>query len=180
GDGTMHLFETASDERAMTGAVRDLGIELSTINHVGVDTSLVELTTACRRLREMQLEFATAIGQLVDHLEWYAQSPSGSTPCPQPSDAASHARSKLARQPAARSAMTPASDAPLAALRVTCFGRFEVRQADKLIAPCHNRNGQTILRYLVAQARHREKGDVLMDVLWPDDAPEVARHKLHC
>jgi DNA-binding SARP family transcriptional activator len=65
-------------------------------------------------------------------------------------------------------------------LRVRCLGRFEVHRADEFIAPCHNRNGQIILRYLVAQARHREKGEVLMDVLWPDDSPDVARHKLHC
>lgn len=63
-------------------------------------------------------------------------------------------------------------------LYVTCFGRFEVRRLDKAVALCQNRCGQTILRYLIAQPKYSASRDVLMTVLWPEDAPEVALRKL--
>ncbi len=66
----------------------------------------------------------------------------------------------------------------LPALSFTCFGRFEVRRLEQRVALCSNRNGQTILRYLVAQPNHSATMDVLMTALWPDDAPEAAHHKL--
>jgi DNA-binding SARP family transcriptional activator len=62
--------------------------------------------------------------------------------------------------------------------RITCFGRFEVWRAGERVPLCRNRNGQAVLRYLVAQRRHRETVDVLVDTFWPDDEPQVARHKL--
>lgn len=65
-------------------------------------------------------------------------------------------------------------------LRITCFGRFAVWRGERPLALCRNRNGQAILRYLVAHPRHRETIDALMEALWPDETPEVARHKLHC
>jgi DNA-binding SARP family transcriptional activator len=70
-----------------------------------------------------------------------------------------------------------ASDA-LPALYITCFCRFEVRRLGQPIVLCSNRNGQAILRYLVAQPEHRATMDVLMAVMWPEDEPEVAHHKL--
>lgn len=63
-------------------------------------------------------------------------------------------------------------------LYITCFGHFEVRRFDQPIMLCHRRNGQAILRYLVAQAGYRASVDKLMDVLWAQDAPEIARRKL--
>lgn len=63
-------------------------------------------------------------------------------------------------------------------LYITCFGRFEVKRLDQAIALCHRRNGQAILRYLVAQMGYRASVDKLMDVLWDRDAPEIARRKL--
>src|SRR5438045_2722120 len=69
------------------------------------------------------------------------------------------------------------SDA-LPALYFTCFGHFEVKRLGQTISLCSNRNGQAILRYLVAQSRHRVTMDTLMVLLWPDDEPEVAHHKL--
>ena len=69
----------------------------------------------------------------------------------------------------------------LPALYATCFGRFEVRRSDPSSQPinlCHNLKGQAILRYLIAQPKHRETADMLMTVLWPEDAPEAALHKL--
>lgn len=66
----------------------------------------------------------------------------------------------------------------LPALHVTCFGSFVVRRFDQKIDLCHNRSGQTILRYLMAQTGYRANMDVLMEVLWPDNEPDVARRKL--
>jgi DNA-binding SARP family transcriptional activator len=66
----------------------------------------------------------------------------------------------------------------LPALHFTCFGRFEVRRLGQPVSLCSNRNGQAILRYIVAQSNHRVTMDTLMELLWPEDEPEVARHKL--
>ena len=66
----------------------------------------------------------------------------------------------------------------LPALYITCFCRFEVRRLGQLIDLCSNRNGQTIIRYLVAQPERRATMDSLMTVLWPEDESTVAHHKL--
>lgn len=66
----------------------------------------------------------------------------------------------------------------LPALHVTCFGHFEVKRSGQSIPLCTNRNGQAIFRYLVVQSNHRVTMDTLMALLWPDDEPEVAHHKL--
>jgi DNA-binding SARP family transcriptional activator len=90
-------------------------------------------------------------------------------------DSAEEAISSLT-QPA-QQAQPP--DANLPALTFTCFGRFTVQCQGKLLSPCRNRNAQAILRYLVTQPQRRASIEALMELLWPDDAPEVARHKLH-
>ncbi len=66
----------------------------------------------------------------------------------------------------------------LPALYVTCFGHFEVRRFDQVIALCRNRSGQAILRYLIAQPDYSASADTLMGVFWAEDSPEVARRKL--
>jgi DNA-binding SARP family transcriptional activator len=66
----------------------------------------------------------------------------------------------------------------LQALYVTCFGHFVVKRLTQLIDLCHNRSGQAILRYLIAQSDYRASADTLMGVFWPENPPEVARHKL--
>lgn len=69
----------------------------------------------------------------------------------------------------------------LPALYVTCFGCFGVRRTDvgeRALELCRNAKGQAILRYLVAQAGKRETMDKLMAVLWAEEAPDVARHKM--
>src|SRR6266700_8243924 len=66
-------------------------------------------------------------------------------------------------------------------LYIICFGHFEVRRPDPSSSPidlCTNLKGQTILRYLITQPRHRETVDKLMAALWPEEASEVAEHKL--
>lgn len=64
-------------------------------------------------------------------------------------------------------------------LFITCFGRFEVRQSGKPLVLCSSRNGQSILRYLVARSGHHATSDTLQAMLWPEDEPEVAQNKLH-
>ena len=63
-------------------------------------------------------------------------------------------------------------------LYITCFGRFEVRRHQQPVTLCQNRNGQAIFRYLVAQPGYRATMDALMEALWPDEEPAVARRKL--
>jgi DNA-binding SARP family transcriptional activator len=46
------------------------------------------------------------------------------------------------------------------------------------VYPHSNRNGQAIFRYLVTQPEHRATIDILMTLLWPEDEPAVAHHKL--
>lgn len=66
----------------------------------------------------------------------------------------------------------------LPALYFTCFGHFEVTRSGQTVSLSSNRNGQAILRYMVAQSKHRVTKDTLMILLWPEDEPEVVSHKL--
>ncbi|GAC1384219.1 MAG: hypothetical protein NVS4B9_27530 [Ktedonobacteraceae bacterium] len=73
------------------------------------------------------------------------------------------------------------NESTLPSLYITCFGRFEVRRLqlhEQPLTLCSNLKGQAVLRYLIAQPKHRETVDRLTAVLWADNAPEVARHKL--
>jgi DNA-binding SARP family transcriptional activator len=66
-------------------------------------------------------------------------------------------------------------------LSIKTFGGFEVRRVatGERVELCRNRNGQSILRYLVVQPRRRAAREVLMEIFWPNDPPDIARHKLH-
>ena len=64
-------------------------------------------------------------------------------------------------------------------LYAVCLGPFELRRQGTPIVICSNRNGQAILRYLIARPDHSATTDTLMDILWPDDSEEVALRKLH-
>ena len=70
-------------------------------------------------------------------------------------------------------------DMSLPALSITCFGRFTVRRLGEALTLCSSRNGQGILRYLVAQAGHYASSDVLQATFWPEDEGEVGQRKLH-
>ncbi len=63
-------------------------------------------------------------------------------------------------------------------LYIICFGRFTVLRGSESLTLCQNRNGQAILRYLVAQTNQRATIDALMETFWPDNEPETARRKL--
>jgi DNA-binding SARP family transcriptional activator len=64
-------------------------------------------------------------------------------------------------------------------LSIACFGNFEIRRGGQLIEKCPNRSGQTILRYLLVQAGYSAPAEQLIEVIWPENAPKVARNKLH-
>ena len=66
-----------------------------------------------------------------------------------------------------------------AEIDVLTFGSFRVVQGTAPVELPHNRAAQTVLRYLATHPHRAEVPDVLMDVLWPTDAEDVARHKLH-
>ena len=66
----------------------------------------------------------------------------------------------------------------LPALSITFFGRFEIKRQGQPLDLCQNRNGQAILRYLIAQPDYTASADTLMGVFWAEDSPEAARRKL--
>ena len=67
----------------------------------------------------------------------------------------------------------------LPALYITCFRHFEVQRLGRPVVLCSNRQGQTILRYLVTQSDRCATSDTLMTLLWPEDEPEMAQPRLH-
>lgn len=67
----------------------------------------------------------------------------------------------------------------LPALSINCFGRFEVRRLDQPVVLCTSRNGQSILRFLVAKSGYSATSDTLKALLWAEEEPEVAQRKLH-
>src|SRR5260221_298713 len=67
----------------------------------------------------------------------------------------------------------------LPALYITCFGHFEVKRLGRPVVLCSNSHGQTILRYMVAQAEHCATSETLMTLLWPEDEPVVTQPRLH-
>lgn len=95
-------------------------------------------------------------------------------------DPAGDAAVRLAEPRPRRRPAHPAPAEGLPPLSITCFGGFEVRREGCPVRLCANRNGQAVLRYLTVQPHHRATVDALMELLWPDDPPRVARHKLHC
>jgi DNA-binding SARP family transcriptional activator len=76
------------------------------------------------------------------------------------------------------SSMAVTQSDPLPALSITCFGQFIVRRGGDLLELCRSRHGQAILRYLITQSGYRATADTLMEVLWPDEEPAIARHRL--
>lgn len=71
------------------------------------------------------------------------------------------------------------NDTVLPGLSVTCFGRFTVKRFGEVVTLCPSRNGQGILRYLIAQGGHYATSDVLKAIFWPEDEGEVGQRKLH-
>src|SRR5581483_7377025 len=72
---------------------------------------------------------------------------------------------------------SPEKASPL--LYAVCLAPFELRLGSVPLELCTNRNGQAILRYLIAQESHSATVDTLMTLLWPDDPADVALNKLY-
>jgi DNA-binding SARP family transcriptional activator len=132
------------------------------------------LQEATRQFEQVDAEWQAQLGSLHGHLLLLVEalqlhSRPHTARSPQPGRGSPH---PLGAHPGVRVALSP--------LSITCFGQFQVTRADRPVQLCRNRNGRTILRYLVAQPRHRATLDELMETIWPADPPGVARHKLHC
>jgi DNA-binding SARP family transcriptional activator len=64
-------------------------------------------------------------------------------------------------------------------LSVSVLGRFAVRCQGKEIALGSSKVGRAVFRYLVALPHRSAPTDVLLEMFWPQDEPQEARHKLH-
>jgi DNA-binding SARP family transcriptional activator len=64
-------------------------------------------------------------------------------------------------------------------LYVHILGQFQVIHRGQRISLGSNRSGRALFRYLVTLSDRRAHKDVLAELLWPDDPPEKASHKLH-
>lgn len=85
---------------------------------------------------------------------------------------------KIASTPPLLASMTETRSECLPALSITCFGQFIVRRGGDLVELCRSRSGQAILRYLIAQPDYHATTDTLMEILWPDEEPAIARRRL--
>lgn len=83
----------------------------------------------------------------------------------------------LTEKSRASSPATVKEDSPLT-FSATCLRPFAVEIGNKPVELCSNRNGQAILRYLIAQPNHSATTDTLTDILWPEDEAEVSLRKL--
>jgi DNA-binding SARP family transcriptional activator len=54
-----------------------------------------------------------------------------------------------------------------------------VYQGDRLITDWNGQKSKSILKFLLAHSQAPVSKDILMDVFWPDAAPEAARRNLH-
>ena len=164
-------------------------------SHVGYSQAQESLFTASRRFVEADIEQQThllVIKKLLQALNEEAnavpQTHGETRPAETPEGQQRQLAQSIPSNPKRSIASNVGTSAPrqrllkggvaLPDLYITCFGRFEVKRLDQAIALCHRRNGQAILRYLVAQAGYRASVDKLMDVLWAQDGPEIARRKL--
>lgn len=166
-----------------TFLITDLPMHVHLIHHIEtfmrgytdyqrVEQSLQEASTRFAQAQKEQLARAETFGNIVS--TWLSTVPS----LEQRDDAVE--REALLCSPSSPVAFLASPDAQSnSQLTITCFGHFEVRYAGKLVALCPSRNGQAILRYLVAQMDHRATSDILQTLFWPEDEQEVAQRKLH-
>jgi DNA-binding SARP family transcriptional activator len=65
-----------------------------------------------------------------------------------------------------------------AVLCARCLAPFSISYQGAPIALCSNRNGQAIMRYLIAQSNHSATADALMTLFWPEEDTDVALRRL--
>jgi len=63
-------------------------------------------------------------------------------------------------------------------LYAICLAPFEISYQDIPIALCSNRNGQAMMRYLIAQSNHSATADTLMTLFWPEEDTDIALRRL--
>jgi DNA-binding SARP family transcriptional activator len=68
---------------------------------------------------------------------------------------------------------------PLPSLVAYCLGAFRVYQNDQFVTDWDSLKARSILKYLLARGGRPVAKDILMDLFWPDAAPESARRNLH-
>ena len=64
-------------------------------------------------------------------------------------------------------------------LRVQTLGRFAVHWGDRELDLGSSRKGRAAFRYLLACSEGRAAKEVLLEMLWPEEEADKARHKLH-
>jgi DNA-binding SARP family transcriptional activator len=76
--------------------------------------------------------------------------------------------------------VSPIGDAaPGPVLHVHALGNFSVLFHDLEICLGSSKKGRAVFRYLVTQSERRAGKDVLLELFWPGEDPDVASHKLH-
>jgi len=163
-------------------------LELSGLREPG--NVLVELVQECERYQLLQkelhatiarsLQLSTVMQEKIDSIASHLKALLTNEQAQQIADAPDvPAPSRLVIEKTTDSSSAPLKeDLPLT-LSATCLRPFAVAINNKPIELCSNRNGQAILRYLVAQPNHSATADVFMDILWPEDEPDVSSRKLH-
>jgi DNA-binding SARP family transcriptional activator len=63
-------------------------------------------------------------------------------------------------------------------LEVHCFDRFEVRSGKKKITEWHGSRVKSIMQYLISRPREPISRDSIMEALWPEHDPKIARNNL--
>jgi DNA-binding SARP family transcriptional activator len=79
----------------------------------------------------------------------------------------------------AKQTATAASSPAVTDLSVHLLGPLRVTLADRLVESWPSGRGRAIFKYLLAHRGHSTPRDVLMDLFWPDAAPEAARNNLN-
>lgn len=135
------------------------------------------LLTACRDYTKAELERRAQLSILADAFAVFNQEDAACPPQPVTQPIPIRLPERMRSSPFL-SDRSSRQDNPLPALSITCFGEFAVYRNGLLLELCHSRGGQAILRYLVAQRDYRATADILMEVLWPEEEPNVARRRL--
>jgi DNA-binding SARP family transcriptional activator len=63
-------------------------------------------------------------------------------------------------------------------LRLFCFGSFEIYHGETAIQYRRASKGNTLLKYLASRPRQPVLRDSLLEVLWPETAPQIANNRL--
>lgn len=61
---------------------------------------------------------------------------------------------------------------------VTCLGNFRLRRADRDVALCSSRRGQSILKYLLASPGYAASPEALIECFWPQVDPAAGTRSL--